>query len=682
VAAVAETLPSPAPVAALGHRQILLIFSGLMLGMLLAALDQTIVATALPTIVGELGGLEHLSWVVTGYLLASTASSPLWGKLGDLYGRKRIFTATILLFLAGSVLCGQSQNMAELIIFRAIQGLGGGGLMVTAQGVVGDILPPRDRGRYQGLFGAVFGVSSIAGPLLGGLFVDHLSWRWVFYINLPLGAVALAATAVTLPAATRRVEHVIDYLGTALLAGATTCLILLTTLGGTVYPWGSTQTFGLAAGTVLLFVLFFVVERRAAEPVLPLRLFRNTTFSLANAIGFLLGFSMFGAITFLPLYMQVVKGVSPTESGLRLLPLMVGMLTTSTLSGQLISRFGRYKLYPLIGTPTMALGLFMLSRLDVGSSPLYTSVSMLMLGLGLGLVMQVLVIVVQNSVDYRDLGVATSGTWYFRSIGSVFGVALFGAIFASQLGVNLPRHLPPGAAMPASSEPAVLMRLPPEVLGPVVQAYAESLQPVFMTAVPFALLAFVLTLLLREVPLRQTARATDPGETFAMPSERSSLQEIERALTVLISRERPRKVYERLATRAGLELEPACCWLLLRLDEHAPVSVRALAERSHVPPAELRPRLAQLQRAGLVSLGAAEGDGTECVQLTAAGLRAAERLVAARRVGLAELLAGWQPEQHAELATLLGRLAHNLVGEDSADVLGGTRPAASHAGSV
>ncbi|MGH3182848.1 MAG: DHA2 family efflux MFS transporter permease subunit, partial [Streptosporangiaceae bacterium] len=356
-----DTVPVPGR-PAIDQRRRLVIIGALLLGMLLAALDQTIVATALPTIAGDLHGLSDLSWIVTAYLLASTASTPLWGKLGDLYGRKIFFQAAIVIFLVGSVLSGLSTSIVMLIAFRAVQGVGGGGLMIGAQAIVGDVVSPRDRGKYQGIFGAVFGVTSVIGPLIGGFFVQNLSWRWVFYVNLPFGAVALVVTAIVLPGTLARVQHVIDYLGTILLAAAATSLVLLTTLGGTTYRWASPQIIIMAVAGVVFIVAFVLVERRAAEPVLPLRLFANRVFSVSSAVGFVVGFAMFGAITYLPQYMQVVRGASPIDSGLELLPLMAGLLLTSTLSGVAISRWGRYKIFPIVGTAVFTLGLFLLSR--------------------------------------------------------------------------------------------------------------------------------------------------------------------------------------------------------------------------------------------------------------------------------------------------------------------------------
>ncbi|MGI9005330.1 MAG: DHA2 family efflux MFS transporter permease subunit [Streptosporangiaceae bacterium] len=462
----------------LSQRQILIVMSGLLLGMLLAALDQTIVATALPTIAGDLHGLSRLSWVVTAYLLASTVSTPLWGKLGDLYGRKVFFQAAIVIFLVGSVLAGLSQTMTELILFRALQGIGGGGLMVGAQTIVGDVVPPRDRGRYQGFFGAVFGVTSVIGPLIGGFFVDTLSWRWVFYMNLPIGAIALIVVAAVLPSRRGAGQHKVDYLGTIMIGGAATSLVLLTSLGGVTYPWGSGTIITLGVLAVAFTIAFIVAERRAAEPVLPLHLFRRRVFSAAGAIGFAVGFAMFGALTYLPQYQQVVRGISPTGSGLRLLPMMAGLLITSIGTGQLISRWGRYKIFPVAGTAVMTIGLYLLSHLSPTTSTLTASLSMLVLGAGIGATMQVLVIAVQNAVDYADLGAATSGATFFRSIGGSFGTAVFGAIFDHVLPGNISSalhglKLPPGIGITSGASPAALDRLP----SPCTQPWYRATPP-------------------------------------------------------------------------------------------------------------------------------------------------------------------------------------------------------------
>jgi len=486
-----------------------LIFVALLLVLLLAALDQTIVSTALPTIVGDLGGIAHLSWVVTAYLLASTITGPLYGKLGDLYGRKKILQGAIVLFLIGSALCGLAQSMAQLIAFRALQGLGAGGLMVVTLAVVGDIIPPRERGRYQGYFGAVFGVSTVVGPLLGGFFVDNLSWRWIFYVNLPVGAIALSVIATAFHTREVHTRHAMDYLGAALLAGALASVVLFTSLGGTTWAWVSPEVIGLIVASVLLVPAFLLVEARAREPILPLSLFRNHTFSVTSAVGFIVGFALFGAVTYLPLYLQVTKGSSPTVSGLQLTPLMGGVLVTSITSGQLISRLGRYRMFPIAGTALMVVAMFLLSRLQAGTSTWVAAVFALVLGLGLGMVMQVLVLAVQNAVDRSVMGVATSGSTLFRQVGGSIGVALFGTIFASRVHVELGKRLPPGSHVPKTINPAGIKHLPERAHAAFADAFAAALHPVFLTAAAVSFLAFALTWLLREVPLRRSIR---PGE--------------------------------------------------------------------------------------------------------------------------------------------------------------------------
>lgn len=509
----------------LSQRRVYTVLGALMLGMLLAALDQTIVSTSLPTIVGDLGGLNQLSWVVTSYLLASTISTPLYGKLGDLYGRKSLFQLAICIFVAGSMLSGLSQNMLELIAFRAVQGLGAGGLMVGAQAIIGDVVPPRDRGRYQGLMGGVFALASVAGPLIGGFLTDDVSWRWIFYINVPIAAIALVVTSVVLKSRERHISHSIDWFGACLLAAGASALILMTTWGGTQFSWSSVVIIGLGIAGVVLLAAFIAVERRVAEPILPLRLFRNGVFDVAGGVGFVIGLAMFGAITFLPVFLQLVDGATATNSGLNLLPLMAGLLAASITSGQIISRIGRYKIFPVLGTALSAIGVFLLSTIDPHTSRLVISAYMVVLGAGLGCVMQVLVIAVQNAVQHRDLGVATSSATFLRSIGASFGVAIFGAIFSNQLASNLVKHVPAGALRgglsPTSLQgnPAVLQHLPPAVHTGLVTAVSDSLHVVFLTAVPVLVVAFLLTLFLREIPLRTKSHSQlAAAETFGLDS--------------------------------------------------------------------------------------------------------------------------------------------------------------------
>jgi EmrB/QacA subfamily drug resistance transporter len=630
-----------------GRPRVAAVMSGLMLVMLLASLDQTIVSTALPTIVGELGGLEHLSWVVTAYLLAVTVVTPLYGKLGDLYGRKVVLQAALIVFLVGSALCGLAQSMTELIAFRAVQGLGGGGLMVGAQAAIGDVVAPSERGRYQGLFGAVFGVSAIAGPLIGGFFTSHISWRFIFYVNVPIGLAALVVLAATLPSVSERRHRSIDYAGTALLAVGLGALILMTTLGGTTYDWGSPQIVGLGIVSVAAIAVLAGVEGRAEEPILPPELFRNRVFVVCSAVGLIVGFALFGALTYLPLFQQIVRGLSPTASGLQLLPLMGGLLITSILSGQIITRTGRYKVFPIAGTAVAAVGMYLLSSLDETTATGVAALHMFVLGLGLGLVMQVLMLVTQNAVSYEQLGVATSGATLFRSIGGSLGTAVLGAVFTGRLNAELP-----AGTAGSSVDPSQIRRLPAAQHDAYIAAFTNALHVVFLVATAVVLVAFVLSWFIEERPLRATvATSTGIGESFAAPGDTDSLREISRGLMRLAGRERTLEMLSGVASRASVEVSPGAAWLVMRAGSpDAPDDIVELRQLPRVDPAGFDAALAELRDHGYVADSAISPDGAE----------ARGKLVTAGIACLRDLVDDWQPGREPDLDPLLGRLAQEL----------------------
>jgi EmrB/QacA subfamily drug resistance transporter len=494
----------------LTERQTNVVFGGLLLAMILAVLDQTILVTALPTIVGELGGVQHLSWVITAYMLAATASTPIWGKISDLYGRKPLFCAAIVVFLAGSVLSGVAQSMGQLIAFRALQGLGAGGLMTLAMTIVADIVEPRERGRYMGYTQVVFLAASVVGPLVGGLLVDHLSWRWVFYVNVPIGAAALAVIGSVLHLPTERVRHSIDYLGAALLVAAVSSLLLVTVWGGQEYAWDSAQILGLTAAGLILLGAFVAQERRAAEPILPLRLFRGQAFAIVTAVMFIATCSLMAAIVFLPLFLQIVIGENATDSGLLLMPLMAASTISTVASGRGIRRTGRYKAFPVAGLALMTAGLVLLSTMDPGTSLVTASAFMAVFGLGFGMVSQVLLIALQASVDRRELGIATGAANFFRALGGSIGVAVFGAIFTAGLDGTVD-----GGRL--QSSPEAVQGLAPAARASVVEAVADSVTTVFLVAAPIAAIGFLLVLFLEERPLRGPAPAQAAPKAAAHP---------------------------------------------------------------------------------------------------------------------------------------------------------------------
>src|SRR5271156_6128167 len=646
------------------------VFLAIVLGMLLAALDQTIVATALPTIVADLGGAGHQSWVVTSYLLASTIITALVGRLGDLFGRKAIFQAAVTFFVAGSVLCGLSQSLAMLVGARALQGIGGGAITVTATALIGEVIPLRDRGRYQGALGAVFGVTTVIGPLLGGYFTDHLTWRWAFWINVPVSIVVFFVAAAAIPSLAGRAKPVIDYTGILFVGLGATGLTLATSWGGTTYPWKSTTIIGLFVGSTAALAVFVWVESRVAAPILPTRLFGNPVFTVCCVLSFVVGFAMLGALTFLPTYMQFVDGVSATTSGLRTLPMVAGMLSTSIGSGVLVGRTGRYKIFPIAGTAVMALAFFLMSRMDPSTSALLQSVYLFILGAGIGSCMQVLVLIVQNTSRFEDLGVATSGVTFFRTIGSSFGAAIFGSLFTNFLHSRIGAALAASGAPPAAANsPEALHRLPHAMAAPIVDAYAGSLTQVFLWAVPVALVGFALSLFLPEVPLREMGNnAADLGDGFAMPTTQTPEEMLETAIGRLMRGE-PGMRLRSIAMRPDCRLDVAELWALLRINRHQRAlgiaRITDIAEQFGIPYEVLEPTFDRLVRGGY-----AQRD-VDRFWLTPAGTREVDFV--------SSLLQGWvidkltrspnfqgRPDR-AQVEAALNRITHRIVAQPDWD---------------
>jgi EmrB/QacA subfamily drug resistance transporter len=646
-----------------------IVFATILAGMLISALDQTIVSTSLPSIVGDLGGAGHVSWVVTSYLLAETIVTVVAGKLGDTFGRKLVFQVSVIVFLIGSIFSGLAQNLDWLVAARAIQGLGGGGLTVTATALIGDVIPLRERGKYQGALGAVFGVTTVLGPLLGGFFTDSLSWRWDFYVNVPIGIAVVAVAARTLPSVRSAVRPIIDYLGILFIAIGSSALILATSLGGSSYGWTSPTIIGLFVAAVLALAIFIPIEIHAAQPILPMRLFRSQVFSVCCSLSFLVGFAMLGSITFLPTFLQYVNGVSATASGIRMLPLVFGLLFTALMSGILVSKTGRDKIFPVIGMPTMAVGFYLFSTMDEHTSVWLISLYMVIVGLGIGLSMQVLTLVVQSTASYEDLGVATSGVTFFRTMGSAFGTAVFGTLYVNFLAPRLADALAqsPGVKSADITTPSLLHKLPTDQITHILHAYATALDKVFIWAVPVAVLGLILALILREVPLRGTERAgaTDLGEAFAMPQSQDSQQRLERAIAGVLKGDRGRSVAE-IAVRSGTMLGEAQLWALLeivirrRASSANEVSVADIAQAHRLPRSVLAPLYEQLVQVQLVSR-----DGDKLV-LADAGQHELGLFSAALKQWLFEQLHDWPTRPDAgEISAALDRIVARVIQDEA-----------------